>query len=581
MRTLSLASFLMLAICLQGCGGSEAPPETPESETGSTENTETESSLGSAEDMPSPTESEASSTSTGEGEAVAATADGSTLNYIPEDAVAAIVIHPAKALNNPIVKQMIAMMDEANPREKVSDQFGKMEAELGITPDQVDHVLVVIDQQFMQMAPMMMRGAPPAAPLVVIQLADGVNTQQVFDAAPESAERIQIAGGDAVETPDGGVLYKVSDSRLLLSKKDKLESVLSNSSNGQIRTMIADSANADFGLALDLEPVKALLQQSAQGNPMMGFILPIVQQMQTLTIAADLEAENLLHVSVNTPNAESAQAVQQSLTGFLQMGKQQYAQAKADVPAEMQPMAQELVDGATLSSSEEVVSLTIPRPADFEKLPEMLKPAIAQAAAAANRTSNRNDMKQIGIAFHNYHDVYRHFPAVDANGEKEEANVKGKGLSWRVHLLPFLEHAPLYEQFNLDEAWDSEHNKALIDQMPMVFGENAEGKTSIHVFAGEGVAFQEGKPGPQIRDYIDGTSNTFLAVRAGDDTAEIWTKPGGLEFNSEDPLAAFGNVGDMIMALFCDGAVIDINKDIEKETLSNLIQHNDGNPVDF
>lgn len=577
MRTLSLTSLLMLALCLQGCGGSDAPTDTPDSETSGSEPAETDSSLGSPAEMPTTTES-----SEPEGNGTTASADGSTLNYIPEDAVAAIVIHPAKALNNPIVKELIALAEEANPKQKLSDQFEQMKDEVGITPDQVDHVLVVIDQQFMQTAPMMMMGAPPAPPVVVIQLAEGVNTQQVFDAVPPEAERIQIAGGEGVETPDGSVIFKVSDSRLLFTSKEKLEGgILSNSSSGQIRNMIESSAAADFGLALNLEPVKALLQQSAQGNPMMGFVLPIVQQMQTLSIAADLEAESLLQISVDTPDAEAAQAVQQSLTGFLQMGKQQYTQAKEDVPAEMQPMAQALVDGATLSASESVVSLTVPRPADFEKLPEMLKPAIAKAADAANRTSRRNDMKQIGLAFHNYHDVYRHFPAVDANGEKDEAAIKGKGLSWRVHLLPFLEYAPLYEQFKMDEAWDSEHNKALIPQMPAVFGMNPEGKTSVHVIVGEGLAFNKDKPGPQIRDYIDGTSNTILAVKAGDDTAEIWTKPGGLKFNAEDPHAALGNIGEMFMALICDGSVRDISKSIDKTNLSNLIQHNDGNPVDF
>lgn len=575
MRMLSLASFLMLTICLQGCGGSDVPTETPEVETPGVETPTSEagSSLGTPEEMPTTDDGGASETGNGG----TASADGSTLNYIPSDAVAAIVIHPAKALGNPIVKKIIAMMDEADPRQSVTDQFSKMKDEVGITPDQVDHVLVVIDKQFMQMAPMMMMGAPPAAPLVVIQLANGVQTQQVFDAAPESAQRIEIAGGQGVETPDGSVLFKVSDSRLLFSKKEKLESILSNTSEGQIRDMIQNSADADFGLALDLEPVKALLQQSAEGNPMLGFVLPIVQQMQTLTIAADLEAENLLHVSVNTPNAESAQAVQQSLTGFLQMGKQQYAQAKGDIPSEMQPMAQELVDGASLSSSEEVVSLTIPRPANFEKLPEMLKPAIANAASAADRASERNDLKQIGLAFHNYHSVYNYFPGLDSNGNKDEA--KGKGLSWRVHLLPFLEEAPLYEQFKLDEPWDSEHNKPLIDQMPLVFGDDPEGKTSVHVFTGENLAFQAGKPGPRIRDYIDGTSNTILVAKAGADKAEIWTKPGGLEFDPEAPLAGLGDIGEMFMALFCDGSVHTISDKVDKQVLSNLIQHNDGNPI--
>ena len=49
-------------------------------------------------------------------------------------------------------------------------------------------------------------------------------------------------------------------------------------------------------------------------------------------------------------------------------------------------------------------------------------------------------------------------------------NEKGeKLLSWRVHLLPFLGQNQLYQQFKLEEPWDSAHNRQLIEQMPEIF----------------------------------------------------------------------------------------------------------------
>src|SRR5205823_10918869 len=56
-------------------------------------------------------------------------------------------------------------------------------------------------------------------------------------------------------------------------------------------------------------------------------------------------------------------------------------------------------------------------------------------------------------------------------------------LSWRVHLLPFLEQDNLYKQFHLDEPWDSEHNKKLIARMPPVYRSSdkvaADGRTTF------------------------------------------------------------------------------------------------------
>ena len=72
-------------------------------------------------------------------------------------------------------------------------------------------------------------------------------------------------------------------------------------------------------------------------------------------------------------------------------------------------------------------------------------------------------MKQLALAFLNYESVNGHFPT---NIYDENGNAL---LSWRVQLLPYLEGQNIYEQFRLDEPWDSPHNKPLAKQMPAVF----------------------------------------------------------------------------------------------------------------
>ncbi len=75
-----------------------------------------------------------------------------------------------------------------------------------------------------------------------------------------------------------------------------------------------------------------------------------------------------------------------------------------------------------------------------------------------------NNMKRLGLAMHNHHDAYSEFPGPAITDDS------GKPLlSWRVKLLPFVEEAPLYDQFHLDEPWDSPHNKQFIDQMPATY----------------------------------------------------------------------------------------------------------------
>ena len=94
----------------------------------------------------------------------------------------------------------------------------------------------------------------------------------------------------------------------------------------------------------------------------------------------------------------------------------------------------------------------------------IMLPAVQAARQAARRMQSSNNLKQIGLAFHNFHDAYRTLPAAAGLNDDGEPM-----LSWRVALLPFLEEAALYEEFHLDEPWDSEHNITLLERMPAVY----------------------------------------------------------------------------------------------------------------
>src|SRR5215207_10182341 len=95
--------------------------------------------------------------------------------------------------------------------------------------------------------------------------------------------------------------------------------------------------------------------------------------------------------------------------------------------------------------------------------------ATAVAAAQDNPPSRaevrlaQNNLKQIGLAFHNFHDQTGAFPA-DIKGKDGKAL-----LSWRVAILSYVEQDPLYKQFKLDEPWDSANNKPLAAKLPKLY----------------------------------------------------------------------------------------------------------------
>jgi uncharacterized protein DUF1559 len=213
-------------------------------------------------------------------------------------------------------------------------------------------------------------------------------------------------------------------------------------------------------------------------------------------------------------------------------------------------------------------------------------PHLTHGIFSAGRDSTQN-LKQIGLAFHNYHDTNNGLPTnyTDANGKPT--------LSWRVALLPFLDQDNLFKQFKTTEPWDSEHNKRFLSQMPKIYappGVWTESHTYYRSFTGAGSVMeprkQAGAPGAMPRglsfvNITDGTANTIVVAEAFEPV--IWTKPDDLpNAPGKPPKLGGGIYGDGFHALFADGAVrrIQSNK-VDAKTLSNLIQTNDGNIVNI
>ncbi|QDT96246.1 DUF1559 domain-containing protein [Gimesia aquarii] len=79
----------------------------------------------------------------------------------------------------------------------------------------------------------------------------------------------------------------------------------------------------------------------------------------------------------------------------------------------------------------------------------LLLPAVQQAREAARRTQCKNNLKQIGLAFHNFHDVHDHLPTGARDGAGTSfacCNAREReGWSWSYQILPYMEQANIYE----------------------------------------------------------------------------------------------------------------------------------------
>ena len=213
----------------------------------------------------------------------------------------------------------------------------------------------------------------------------------------------------------------------------------------------------------------------------------------------------------------------------------------------------------------------------------MLLPAVQQVRSAARRTTSANNLRQLGLASFNFESAMGRFPSGD--GPVKEG---GPPVSWRVKILPYIEQANLYEQYNFDEPWDSENNRKLLEMMPEVFQNPAssavDGYTVYRGISGpNGIMGDDGQGksvGRRIAEVVDGTSNTIMFLETPDEMAVPWTKPdGGINPEEIEPWQMWGNFPGGFNAGFCDASVHFLSTSLDEELFKNLMKMNDGNVV--
>jgi prepilin-type processing-associated H-X9-DG protein len=229
------------------------------------------------------------------------------------------------------------------------------------------------------------------------------------------------------------------------------------------------------------------------------------------------------------------------------------------------------------------LAATIALPPQFKSLigaagmaASMMAPAVGKLREEAARNQGANNLKQIGLALHNYHDTNGVFPSaavVDKKGKPQ--------LSWRVLILPYIEQDNLYKQFKLDEPWDSEHNKKLIDQMPKTYAlpnkMSKPGETHYRVLVGNG-ALWDWIQGTEFAKITDGTSNTIMVVEAAEGVP--WTKPDEFEFDPAKDLPKLGKAfKGGFHALFCDGSVRFLRDSVAPQNLKAMITKDGGEVI--
>jgi prepilin-type processing-associated H-X9-DG protein len=142
----------------------------------------------------------------------------------------------------------------------------------------------------------------------------------------------------------------------------------------------------------------------------------------------------------------------------------------------------------------------------------LLLPAVQQAREAARRTQCKNNLKQMGLAIHNYHDSYNRLPlpAIVGLDVSSGSMAIPSAVSWQTMILPYIDQAPLYNQYNSNIAYFTGTNATVVSNViPMYLCPSSPRSAltnSVNIPAGTPLG--SGYPGTAMPiTYIGGASD--------------------------------------------------------------------------
>ncbi len=342
--------------------------------------------------------------------------------------------------------------------------------------------------------------------------------------------------------------------------------------------MLKEQKNAHFVLGVNCNGLPDEFRDAQNAPPELKLLMPLAKSDGGWMVGTMSKDSLDMVMTVKCRNKTNAEAVAATLeagktlanAGLDMMSKEiTESLEKPKAMLDWMALAGKSIKAGKINQDDTTVTMKMSLP-----LKESLSPLITMIAGGGQGDGIviQNNLKQFGLAMHNYHDVYGNLPAPASIGKKG-----GKELSWSVMVLPYIEQEALYKKFKLDEPWDSAHNmKVLKDNpIPKIFaipGSNNEDdkKTHYQVFVGNGAMFDLATA-TKFTGITDGISNTLMVALA--DKAVDWTKPDDIEFDPKDDMLKklwFNKAGKTFVG-FGDGSVRSLKKTLKEDTLKAII----------
>ncbi len=439
-----------------------------------------------------------------------------------------------------------------------------------------------------------------------------------------AAETKKTSAGHLLAPGGTHALHWTSATQLLVAMEDEFKIIASGSSENGQSELAADILQQEGSslayLALRAAPLQQLVEDvsglvasSGFMNSDMQSMLDAVRGLDKFQVHADLQNEDMVHFELSFLDQTTAKSVLTMVTqnidqmlaqgpisnALLNTARRNSAGNAPGLGNELQKLLSEIQSEMALGGLESVaegrvVHIRAKRPG---RLDELIDQGLAGLADTYSELSKQERLRKLGRALQAFYRDNGRYPAESASPliyqaakkmiEDTEAEVDPAlpPFSWRVALLPYLDHSELYEAFDFTEPWNSDANKTAAAKMPDVFDWRAATTGTLPLVTNPdrsvpmsnlqfltGIAGAMGKKGiTQAEQVIDGVDRTLMLAEVPM-VKTPWSAPGGWEVASQQDLASWIQSSEQsVIAMFFSGRVIAIPRQASLENLFGMV----------
>lgn len=496
------------------------------------------------------------------------------MDFVPEDALGVLAVRPAQLLGEKAMAPVLQLIKQE--QQKYSDYNF-----LGVDPTKLETITI-----------MYLLAEPGKVGQKPVDFVSVLNSTQKLD---QKLVRKKFTKTNLIESrykgktfltntsPDGDALLFLDEKSCIISDKasalKKVIDSMQDQNNHTWTKRLQPVETASIAGAVNMQKARLLMGGMVQALSVKIPIWPLISPVwdHSEIVALGITLQQKLSLDLAFSQEKNSPEIKQALQGLLGLGQnmlQQMNAASKQTNRPLQPaqksqmkLVEQILGSTRVTQNEDLVKLSTSLNSETcTNMVAAILPGILHAREAARRSVSKNNIKRIMLALHNYHFTHKHFPPAVVMGPDGKTPH-----SWRVELLPYLDQQELYDQYRMNEPWDSPHNRKIAETVVSAFNNpNSEKSTnaSYFVVTGPGTVFGN-KTGIKLSEILGGTTNTIAVLEAKRDIP--WTKPADIPFDGKK-VPEFGgfHTGGYHVGL-CDGSVKFLIESIDKDLLKTLL----------